>query len=404
MTAKLFPCFQPIIEIASGRVIGHEALARRRSVGGAIESAADIFSDMSRSPGERLEADRRVRYQALERFAADADNGFLCLNLSPEWIDQLESLDRLPSLEMIREIGLDPHRVVLEITEHAGCVERIRDLAEQYRDAGVRIAYDDFGSGFQQLDRLQAFTPDLIKLDLGMLHKGAGNAQKRIILQQIGQMGAQLGSRIVCEGVETAEDFFLALHCNASYVQGYLFEPALPELAAADATCPRVRELLARHLDMTVEQTARRQWQSEGLHSSLQALRDLLLADASPRALEHFHPARGILRFYICNRHGEQISPNYHFTEGHWHADRSVIGNNWSWRPYFYQLIGSPDYARRVLHSSPYLDLGTGQPCITLSLALDADRVMLVDVQTPEATLVSGTFHSELMPVQTSEI
>ncbi|GGO80197.1 signal transduction protein [Marinobacterium nitratireducens] len=397
MKETLFPWFQPVIEIASGRIAGYEALARRRTTDGKVESAANVFTNPDYSAAQRLEADRSLRYQALERFAAEAASGGLCLNLSPEWIDQLENLDTLPTLEMIHKVGLDPSRVVLEITERAGDLESIRELAEAYRAAGVRIAYDDFGSGFQQLDRLIAFTPDLLKLDLRMFHNGAHHAQKRAILQMIGQMGAQLGSKIVCEGVETPEDFFLALHCNASYVQGFLFQGAQADFAAPDSMRERVQSLLEQHLDISVEATARRQWQTEGLHSNLMALRDLLRVEQGLEALANYHPARGMLRFFICNRQGEQISPNYRFEDGHWRGDESVTGNNWSWRPYFYQLLGAADYDRRILRSTPYLDIVTGQPCETLSLALDDHRVMLVDVEAPEQSGI-GTSYSDLMP------
>jgi EAL domain-containing protein (putative c-di-GMP-specific phosphodiesterase class I) len=396
MSQTVFPWFQPIIEIASGRVAGFEALARRTGPTGQVESAADIFSDPGRSAQERLEVDRSVRRQALKRFSALADTQFLSLNLSPEWIDSLNTLDDQPTLTMIHEAGLSPTRVVLEITEHNGNIDLIRQRAEHYRNAGVRVAYDDFGAGFQQIDRLLAFTPDLIKLDLRMFHSGACGIHKGAILQMVGQMGTQLGSKIICEGVETADDFYLALHCNASYVQGYLFEPALPDFIDINATVDKVKRLLNQHLDMTVEHTARWQWQEKSLHSSLLALRDLLVTGKGASALKNYHPAPNLQRFYICNRNGDQTSPNYYFDDGTWQADASVIGNNWSWRPYFYQLIGSTDYQSRILRSTPYLDISSGQRCVTLSLALDAGQVLLVDVKVSNP--LHGACYSDLMP------
>ncbi len=398
MSETVFPWFQPIVEVASGRVAGFEALARRKNAAGEIESAADIFSDPARSASDRLEVDRSVRYQALQKFSSLSGTQFLSLNLSPEWIDNLRNSEDQPTLSMIRELGLDPARLVLEITEHNGKIEQLQRQASRYRAAGIGIAYDDFGTGFQQLDRLLAFTPNLIKLDLRMFHDGACSAHKEAILQMVGQMGAQLGSKIVCEGVETAEDFYLALQCNASFVQGYVFAPAQADFVEADSTRERVRQLLTRHLDITVEHTARAQWQEKRLHSSLLALRDLLVTGASDAALDNYYPAPGIQRLYICNREGDQTSPNYSFRDSAWQADNSVIGNNWSWRPYFYQLIGSSDYQRRILCSSPYLDLGTGQRCVTLSLALDNRRVLLVDVNAPERLNSGDGCHSELIP------
>ncbi|WP_020680085.1 EAL domain-containing protein [Marinobacterium rhizophilum] len=398
MSETIFPWFQPIIEVASGKIAGFEALARRRGASGDVESAADIFRNPARSAQERLDVDRSVRYQALQKFSTLEGSQFLSLNLSPEWIDNLQGSDDQPTLSMIEELGLDPRRVVLEITEQNGSIEQIQRQASRYRAAGIGIAYDDFGTGFQQLDRVLAFTPNLIKLDLQMFHNGACSAHKDAILQMVGQMGTQLGSKIVCEGVETADDFYLALQCNASFVQGYAFAPAQPEFAEADSTRAQVRKLLNSHLDMTVEHTARAQWQEKSLHSSLLALRDLLVTGKGDAALQNYHPSPGIQRLYICNREGDQTSPNYYFLDGAWQADSSVIGNNWSWRPYFYQLLGSTDYQSRILRSSPYLDIGTGQRCVTLSLALDNNRVLLVDVSAPKQFGGSDACHSELMP------
>jgi EAL domain-containing protein (putative c-di-GMP-specific phosphodiesterase class I) len=108
MSETVFPWFQPINEVASGRVAGFEALARRRNASGDVESAADIFSDPARSASERLELDRSVRYQALQKFRRLPGTQFLSLNLSPEWIDNLQNSEDQPTLSMIRELGLDP--------------------------------------------------------------------------------------------------------------------------------------------------------------------------------------------------------------------------------------------------------------------------------------------------------
>ncbi|WP_151703497.1 EAL domain-containing protein [Nitrincola alkalilacustris] len=398
---NIFPWFQPIIEIASGRVAGYEALARTRNEKGEVVSAAQIFCDAARSVEERRDLDRHVRRQALARFAAQQDNQFLTVNISPQWIDSLLNLDLLPTLEMLKEAGVSPDRVVIEITELNGDIERIRAFSERYRQEGVKIAFDDFGTGFQQLDRILAFRPDIIKLDMRMFRHGAQEHQRSALLQMVGDMGARLGCKIICEGVETPEEFFLALHCNASYIQGFIFDPALPDFVAEDAKRSQMNGLLNQHLDLAIDETTRRQWHAERLHSELIALRELLVSGGEG-GLETHHPDEDVLRFYICNRAGQQISPNYSYDLGIWHADDSVIGNNWSWRPYFYQLVGASDFERRVLRSSPYLDIATGERCYTLSLALDDTRVLLVDVKDRAksnnriSSLISC--HSDLMP------
>ena len=160
-------------------------------------------------------------------------------------------------------------------------------------------------------------------------------------------------------------------------------------------------ELLSTHLDLGIEETARRQFHHEGLKSELMALRELLLAGGSTH-LDSFHPDPDILRFYICDRQGNQISANWSYKNEQWCADERVIGANWSWRPYFYQLVGSDDYNSRVMSSTSYSDISTGQVCHTLTLALDERRVLLVDVidraQSPRPMSALIACQSDRMP------
>ncbi len=404
MQQSVFPWFQPIIEIATGQVLGYEALARQHNDAGEVISAGQVFSDTSLTVEERLECDRHVRRQALEALAQAPEGTCLSINISPQWLTNRSEDDPLVTLQMMEELGVDPARVIIEITEHGGCIEQIRALAARYRSAGVRVALDDFGTGFQQLDRLLAFTPDLLKVDMRMFQNGAMGHQESALLHTLGDMASRLGCKLIFEGVETAEEFRLALQCNASYIQGYLFEPALAEFLPVDAKQAEVNQLLQGYLERMVEQSARRQWHLEGLHSQLLAMRELLLAHdgEGSAALEQFCPDMAVLRCFVCDREGRQVSPNYNYTDSQWLQDDSVLGHNWSWRPWFYQLVAAEDYSRRILRSPPYMDISGGQRCFTLTLALDEARVLVVDVVDKLGDEVGvspqTSFHSDLMP------
>ncbi|GAA0786762.1 EAL domain-containing protein [Marinobacterium sediminicola] len=402
MQQSVFPWFQPIVEIATGRVAGYEALARQRNAAGQVVSAGMLFQNPSISVDQRLELDRAVRNQALEAFTQAPENTFLTLNLSPEWIEGLAADDPLPTLAMMDRLVIDHTRVVIEITEHVGDVDCINRLAQRYRNENVRIALDDFGSGFQHLDRLLAFTPDLLKVDMRVFRNSADAHQESALLHTIGDMAARLGCKLIFEGVETADEFFIALQCNASYVQGFIFEQAVDGFVEVDRYAEQVQTLLQQYLELMVEQSARRQWHLEGLQGQLLAMRELLLSADGYEVLQEYVPDPAVLRCFICDRQGVQISPNYEYREGAWHADPSVLGHNWSWRPWFYQLVASSDYDRRILRSAPYMDIGGRQRCFTLTLALDQHRVLLVDVQdqlaTGDTVSPQTSFHSDLMP------
>ena len=404
MQQSIFPWFQPIIEIATGKVLGYEALARQYDAAGEVVSAGAVFADAQIPAATRLEWDRSVRYQALKALSEAPEDCCLSLNISPQWLDDRTEDDPLITLQMMQELGIDPARVIIEITELGGSISQIRSLAARYRQAGVRVALDDFGTGFQQLDRLLAFTPDLLKVDMRMFPDGAPGHQESALLHTLGDMASRLGCKLIFEGVETADEFNLALQCNASYIQGYLFEPALPGFLPLDAKRDEVDQLLQRYLEQMVEQSARRQWHLEGIHSQLLAMRELLLANEGTgvETLAEYCPDSAILRCFICNRQGHQMSPNFSFQEGRWQADNHVLGCNWSWRPWFYQLVAADDYARRILCSPPYMDINGNQRCFTLTLALDEQRVLVVDVvdqlEAGAAISPQTSFHSDLMP------
>lgn len=235
-----------------------------------------------------------------------------------------------------------------------------------------------------------------------MFKNSAFGHQEGALLHTIGDMASRLGCKLIFEGVETEEEFFLALQCNASYVQGFIFAPALPDFMASDACYDRAQQLLQRYLEQMIEQSARRQWHLEGMQSQLLALRDLLLAGEGLPALQNFYPDEAVLRCFICDRQGVQVSPNFEYREGQWQEDRRKIGHNWSWRPWFYQLVAAEDYECRILRSAPYMDISGNQRCFTLTLALDQQRVLLVDVVDQlagnGAISPQSSFQSDLMP------
>ena len=114
----IFPYFQPIVSVASGRIVGYEALARQYDEQQNIISAGALFSSKN-TPLEKLrELDRQVRWMALQKFSEIEDKtSYLTLNISAAWIDYISNINRLPTLEMLEKLGIDPGRVIIEVTE-----------------------------------------------------------------------------------------------------------------------------------------------------------------------------------------------------------------------------------------------------------------------------------------------
>lgn len=391
MEYRVFPYFQPILETTSGRIVGYEALARMHDARGRVVSAGRLFGDAGIPLEERIRLDREVRFQALSRVGAFPGEAYLSINISPEWIEHLDlsdsALTRLPTLEMVQSLGVDPARVVVEITELDGDIQMIQRAVRRYREAGFRIAIDDFGADFSQLDRMMLIRPDIVKLDMRLIEHGLSDDWGATIVQMLGETASKLGCRVLCEGVESEAAYFLALSSSAFYTQGFLFTEAVADPLSPEQFCARSRMLLGEYRNMAVEATARNHWRAERVGAELATLREKLRGGSCEQLCEEYHPAPELLRFYLCDREGNQISPNYENREGRWSTHERSRGLNWSWRPYFFELVGAQETCDRLVFSEPYRDIHSGRRTQTAALFLDRHRILLADLVEEQSPL-----------------
>lgn len=384
MDMELFPWYQPIVETASGRIAGYEALARTRNQQGEVVSAGAYFSDPTIEPDERINADRHVRYQALSALKEIPGDSFISINLSPEWLQYVAEAGELPTLAMLEELQVDPSRVMIEITELSGDLDLICQAVSLYREAGFRIAIDDFGADFSQLDRVALLLPDVVKLDMKLLRDGLDNPRNASMIQVLGEMASRLGAKVLCEGVETEEAYFLALTCNAYYMQGFLFSEARSHALPSDHFNRQSTLLRDSYRDMALDSSTRSQWLAQKVSAELVGLREQIRARgvvAGTIDLEHYLPTGQMLRFYICDRTGTQISPNYENRSGAWKINREPEGCDWSWRPYFIELMASDDIEQRLVFSEPYHDIYAGELSQTAALLIDESHILLADLR-----------------------
>jgi EAL domain-containing protein (putative c-di-GMP-specific phosphodiesterase class I) len=379
------PYYQPLIDTATGKIAGYEALARLRDEDGTVRSAGPLFTDPGMDPEELLELDRDVRRLALERFR-DTPSGFISLNISPLWVSRLQPGEPLPSLLLLEEIGLPPEQVVFEITELQGDIHQLRDAVQRYREAGIRIAIDDFGAGYSMLDRVLALEPDILKLDIQLFRKAAaGNISSGDFIRALALMAEKSGCWIIAEGVETEQELHFALECGARYVQGYLFARPEENFLSPEA----VQKQFSRVRDQYVSGKLAERAKLAGLRASLAKLfgdlRAWLTAGGRPADLPSTKEYPWLLRCFLCDAHGTQISPNYEWTGKQWVADPRYLDHNWSWRPYFYQILAEGGEDSRVILSNRYRDATSNQYCMTSGLFIDDSRhLLLVDIDVSE--------------------
>jgi diguanylate cyclase len=128
----------------------------------------------------------------------------------------------------VREVGIDPNRVELELTEAAIVKDegRAEDIIMELRALGVRFVLDDFGTGYASLIYLRRFAFDMIKIDQSFLCSTEETGESAVIILSIIQLARALGLTVSAEGIETAEQFRFLQTIGCQLAQGqYLAEP-----------------------------------------------------------------------------------------------------------------------------------------------------------------------------------
>ena len=376
----LMPFFQPIVEISTGMITAFESLARYKSADGAVRSAAFLFHESKLSLETQRELDQFIRLQAIKQIPSMPNDTRLTINISPELIQYVSDQPVIRTVEMLDSEGICASRVVIELIESNGEMTGLSKLVKRYREKGLRIAIDDFGSGFSHYDRVIELMPDIIKLDMRLLKKALlGGRFARVAVQSIVDFCEKCGALVVVEGVETEEEFFFGLSCGAHYMQGYLFSPAVEHFLPRDTFKNQIAELRTSYFNRTRKAMRMTSQKNKHLIKTINAIKDrshvvgFIRTDieAELATIENF------IRYYMTDYEGNQISPNYTLQDGLFVDEGTPFENiNWSWRPYFCKASN----ARRAIVSDVYHDLHSGNSCKTIVVRLGNGEMLLVDV------------------------
>lgn len=218
--------FQPIVNARTQKVTAYEALVR----GPRNESADAVLRNIPRTELATFDEECRKAALALaRRLELKSD---LNLNLLPQGFRA--DRDCLAStLDMAIEHGFAPENLVLEVTEGEvlGNQDRFTELIGIYRGLGMRLAVDDFGSGYSGLNVLADFQPDQIKLDKNLVRGIQGLGPRQAIVRAILQVCRDLGIEFIAEGIESEDEYKWLCDEGVSFFQGYLFaHPAFEAL------------------------------------------------------------------------------------------------------------------------------------------------------------------------------
>ena len=233
-SSPLFPftmAFQPILDLELCTIDAHEALVR----GPQGEAASTILGQVNAE--NRYAFDQACRVKAIELASSLKLEGRLNINFLPKAVYEPKACIRL-TLETARRTGFPLDRLTFEFVETEEIFDKnhILSIIEEYRRHGFQIALDDFGTCYSGLVRLADLRPDIIKLDRTLIKDCD---QNRTLLRIVGSMislGAELGIKVVAEGVERRAEVDALRSVGVRYMQGFYFAKPILEGVAQGNT------------------------------------------------------------------------------------------------------------------------------------------------------------------------
>jgi EAL domain-containing protein (putative c-di-GMP-specific phosphodiesterase class I) len=232
--------FQPIVNVVNGSTYAYEALVR--SLTG--ESAYSVLSRVPNRSAHLFDMACRSRGMelAMRHGLLDRTSTKLCVNVNPNAaVTETSHLD-ITCAEAI-EMGFPLDRLIIELVENEEIhdFDGLKSMVDDYRSCGVKIAMDDFGSGYSGLKLLTRLHPDVVKLDMGLISRVETDRVSEVMVKAMVQACFELNIVTIAEGVETYETAMRLRDMGVVYQQGYYFaKPGFETLPVVDVDLPEM--------------------------------------------------------------------------------------------------------------------------------------------------------------------
>ncbi|MDX6694680.1 MAG: hypothetical protein QOF02_2283 [Blastocatellia bacterium] len=259
---EFFLQYQPIITLETGAVRGFEALVRWQHPERGFVPPSE-FIPIAEETGLIIPIGQWVLEEAcrqLHRWHEQFPQYpplQISVNLSVKQFMNADLLEHIK--DALRETGVDPHSLKLEITESMVMenVEAAIDMLKQMRSLGIELSIDDFGTGYSSLSYLHRFPISTLKIDRSFVSRMTGNNENAEIVRTIMMLARSLKMDVVAEGVETAEQLAQLKSLDCEYGQGYYFSKPLSVEQMTPWLMGQLPEILLSPLDGYIkEETA----------------------------------------------------------------------------------------------------------------------------------------------------
>jgi len=385
--------FQPILSADTNSIYSFEVLGRFIDEDGTVKSLGPFFCDKNTTNEEALRVDRIVRRYAMKKYVEEKQTEYLFINIRLAWMEKfIDHPENLPTVQWARELGIDPGKIVIEITEEEfNANDAHINVLTYYKKAGCRIALDDYGKNASNIDRLAQIHPDIIKINIDYIHKSAESYHYREYLKSLAIFAEAVGIEVLYEGIETQQQLDICMDSKGRFYQGFLIAYPQPSMSgavvknnifsASTEDAYRVlhkkimlTDLLKNYLDSKVKYFL---VENPSFYEKDDV--DTYLAKLCGELPE-------VTRIYLCNKYGEQITHNIEWNSG----DVTLCDyreKNWAWRGFFHEALDAYIAGRKSCLSSAYRDFTTKKRVFTYFYALNNDVFLFADIN---QTLLQG--------------
>lgn len=224
--------YQPIVAAKSDKKTSLEALLRWKHPSGEIRTPAQFEAALedeytSKKIGQFILQSVFNDAQKMKELYIEPD--FIAINLTNADLNSDDFIDRF--VELANETGIEPSCFCVEVTERlllSKSRSKVYDGLQRLHNLGVKIAFDDFGTGYASLTHLRELPIDYVKIDKSFVKNMETSITDQAIIEGIIHISHKMGKRVVIEGVETPEQLKLLKQMGGDDLQGWLFSPAQP--------------------------------------------------------------------------------------------------------------------------------------------------------------------------------
>ncbi len=356
--------FQPIVDLSSGAVYGHEALIRGPE-GSPLEFPDALFA-AGRQEGLTVELEVCCALRALKDWGVQALPGKLLLNMSADALSRVvDDFDMEGSLRNFSDCGVRPENVIIELTEH----ERVSELdalkraITLLRRHKVGIALDDFGDGRSSLRLWSEIQPEVVKIDKYFTHNVHVLPEKLQTIRAMLLLAENLGACLVAEGIECDDELRVLRDLGISYGQGWLL--GRPAAQGVTQPLPAAQRVLSSN-DIAVLPELRRAGGSGVVASQLcRELPTVGVATTHEQLYRLFCEDEHLHAVALVDQQQKPVAL----------IDRTQFTSRWA-KPFFNELYGKKPCGLFANHAPLIMDADTGIDALTAVLTSSDQRYL----------------------------